>query len=164
MLKCIQHTSLLSTSMSALASQVTFKKYQVMRFLKNILFGIMLDYHIITHEKKKERKIVTFGLLVVILTEFQFVILMYLILLTFKSNVKYSGCKYQFGKIAQLPLVSSVIRQKGKSQNGCFKKTKHAKFSEKTNISYRLTCAYQRIRNVCFSKNLMGFVFLKHPF
>ena len=30
---------------------------------------------------------------------------------------------------------SSVIRQKGESQNGCFKKTKHAKFSEKTNIS-----------------------------
>ena len=26
---------------------------------------------------------------------------------------------------------SSVIRQKGESQNGCFKKTKHAKFSEK---------------------------------
>ena len=26
---------------------------------------------------------------------------------------------------------SSVIRQKGESQNGCFKKTKHVKFSEK---------------------------------
>ena len=26
---------------------------------------------------------------------------------------------------------SSVIRQKGKSQNGCFKKTKQAKFSKK---------------------------------
>ena len=26
---------------------------------------------------------------------------------------------------------SSVIRQKGESQNGCFKKTKHAKYSEK---------------------------------
>ena len=26
---------------------------------------------------------------------------------------------------------SSVIRQKGESQNGCFKKAKHAKFSEK---------------------------------
>ena len=30
---------------------------------------------------------------------------------------------------------SSVIRQKGESQNGCFKKTKHVEFSEKTNIS-----------------------------
>ena len=27
--------------------------------------------------------------------------------------------------------ISSVIRKKGKSQNRCFKKTKHAKFSEK---------------------------------
>ena len=32
----------------------------------------------------------------------------------------------------------SVMRQKGKFQNGCFKKTKHAKFSKKTNISYPL--------------------------
>ena len=31
---------------------------------------------------------------------------------------------FEFGK-------TSVIRQKGKSQNGCFKKTKHVKFSEK---------------------------------
>ena len=30
-----------------------------------------------------------------------------------------------------LPHISSVIKQKGESQNGCFKKTKHAKFSEK---------------------------------
>ena len=29
---------------------------------------------------------------------------------------------------------SSVIWQKGESQNGCFKKTKHAKFSEKKNM------------------------------
>ena len=27
--------------------------------------------------------------------------------------------------------ISSVIRQKGESQNGCFKKVKHAKISEK---------------------------------
>ena len=30
-----------------------------------------------------------------------------------------------------LASMSSVIRQKGESQNRCFKKTKHAKFSEK---------------------------------
>ena len=30
-----------------------------------------------------------------------------------------------------LKLISSVIRQKGESQNACFKKTKHVKFSEK---------------------------------
>ena len=38
----------------------------------------------------------------------------------------------------------------------------------KTNISYPListrTCAYQGVRNVCFSENLTCFVFLKHPF
>ena len=28
-------------------------------------------------------------------------------------------------------VTSSLIRQKGKSQNGCYKKTKHAKFFEK---------------------------------
>ena len=33
-------------------------------------------------------------------------------------------------KFIKMP-ISSVIRQKGESQNGCFKKTKHAKFSEK---------------------------------
>ena len=54
--------------------------------------------------------------------------------------------------------ISSVIMQKGDSQNGCFKKTKHAKFSKKH------TSAYQGVRNVCFSKNMTCFVFLKHPF
>ena len=62
----------------------------------------------------------------------------------------------------------SVIRQKGKSQNGCFKKTKHAKFSEKTNIFYPLICTqmcvYQGVKNVCFLENLACFVFLKHQF
>ena len=47
---------------------------------------------------------------------------------------------------------SLVIRQKGKYQNGGNKKTKHAKFSEKTNVSYPLihtrTCVYQGVRNV----------------
>ena len=28
-------------------------------------------------------------------------------------------------------IITSVIRQKGESQNGCFKKTKQPKFSEK---------------------------------
>ena len=63
-----------------------------------------------------------------------------------------------------------VIRQKGESQNGCFKKTKGAKFSEKTNISFPLiltrtcTCAYQGVRNISFSETLTCFVFLKHSF
>ena len=46
--------------------------------------------------------------------------------------------------------ISSVIRQKGESQNRCFEKTKYAKFSEKTNISYPLR--WTRIRTyVCVS-------------
>ena len=47
----------------------------------------------------------------------------------------------------------SVIRQKGESQNGYFKKTSKPNF-RKANISYPLirTCmyTYQRVRNVCF--------------
>ena len=46
--------------------------------------------------------------------------------------------------------ISSLIRKKGESQNRCFKKTKYAKFSEKTNISYPLR--WTRIRTyVCVS-------------
>ena len=62
-------------------------------------------------------------------------------------------------------LSSSVIRQKGESQNGCYKKTKHAKFSE-TNISYSLihtrACTYQGVRKVRLSENLRAF-FLVTP-
>ena len=55
-------------------------------------------------------------------------------------------------------LKPSVIGQKDESQNGCFKKTKHAKFSEKRTF---LTPWYAHVR---FSENLACFVFLKHPF
>ena len=62
---------------------------------------------------------------------------------------------------------SSVIRQKGESQNGCFKKTKHVKFFEKTNISYPLICTstyvFQGVRNVRFF-DVTCFVFEKHLF
>ena len=61
---------------------------------------------------------------------------------------------------------SLVIRQKGESQNGFFKKIARQIF-RKTIISYPLirtcTCAYQGVRNVCFSENAC-FVFLKYPF
>ena len=51
--------------------------------------------------------------------------------------------------------VSSVIRQKVESQNGCFKKTKHAKFSKKTIISYALIRTHvlhilSEKRNICW--------------
>ena len=49
-------------------------------------------------------------------------------------------------------------KQKGRSQNWCFKKAKHAKLSEKR------ACAYQGVRNVCFPEILACFAFLKHPF
>ena len=71
---------------------------------------------------------------------------------------------------------SLVIRQKGKSQIGYFKKTKLAIFSEirtfltpwyadvRVRIRVRTcTCVYQGIRNVRFSENLACYVFLKHP-
>ena len=44
-----------------------------------------------------------------------------------------------------------------KSQNRCYKKTKHAKFSEKR------THVKKWVSNVRFSKNLVRFVFLQHP-
>ena len=78
----------------------------------------------------------------------------------FNSKLPYVTLHYRF--------ISSVIKQKIESQNGCFKKTKHAKFSEKrkflTPLSRTRTCVYQGVRNVCFSENLACFVFLKHPF
>ena len=63
-------------------------------------------------------------------------------------------------------MILSVISQKRESQNGYFKKTKHAKFSEKTNISYPLkricTCAYQEVRTLFFGK-FGGICFLETP-
>ena len=57
---------------------------------------------------------------------------------------------------------TSVIRQKGEAQNGCFKKRKQAKFSEKEH--FWPLCCYQGVKNVRFSENLVCFVLLKHPF
>ena len=59
---------------------------------------------------------------------------------------------------------TSIIRQKGESQNERFKKTKQAKFSEKTNISYPLRVRIRGWEKFVFSENLACFVFLKRPF
>ena len=64
---------------------------------------------------------------------------------------------------------SLVIRQKSESQNGCFKKTKPAKFPKNKHFSpppltRTRTCSYEVVRNVCFSENLTCFVFLKYQF
>ena len=57
---------------------------------------------------------------------------------------------------------SSVISQKGKSQNWCFIKTKHVKLSKKQTF---LTPWYASGgKSSSFSENLACFVFLKHPF
>ena len=47
-----------------------------------------------------------------------------------------------------------------------FQESKACQNFRKTNISYPLirTCAYQEVRNVCFSEILACFAFLKHPF
>ena len=65
-------------------------------------------------------------------------------------------------------LKSSVVRQKCESQNGCFKKTKHARFSEKRTF---LTpwYAYVRVRirgqeMFVFRKIWRALIFLKQPF
>ena len=55
-------------------------------------------------------------------------------------------------------------KAKGQPQNGCFKKTKHGKFSEKRLFLTPERCAYQGVRNVRFLENLACFIFLKHPF
>ena len=52
---------------------------------------------------------------------------------------------------------SSVLRQKGESQNGCFKKTKHTKFSEKRTFltpwyAHTRTCAYEGKKYSFFGK------------
>ena len=55
----------------------------------------------------------------------------------------YICCKYRREKFRICYCVnkSSAIRQKGESRNGCYKKTKHAKFSEKRTF---LTPGYAR--------------------
>ena len=57
---------------------------------------------------------------------------------------------------------SSVMRQKGECQNGCSKKAKHVKISEKQ--LFLIHRAYLGVRNNCFSEILVCFAFLKHPF
>ena len=59
-------------------------------------------------------------------------------------------------------------KAKGRISKQVFQENEARQIFRKTNISYPLTgtftCAYQVVRNVCFSENLTCFVFLKHPF
>ena len=58
------------------------------------------------------------------------------------------------------------IKSKGRISKGCFKKTKHAKFSDKQIFLsfWYLRERIRGVRHVCFLENLASFVFLKHPF
>ena len=57
-------------------------------------------------------------------------------------------------------------KAKGRISKRVFQEDKVRQIFQKTNISYPLihtrTCAYQRVRNIRFSENLVYFVFLKH--
>ena len=59
-------------------------------------------------------------------------------------------------------------KAKGQISKWFFQENKARQIFRKTNISYPLictsTCAYQRVRNVCFSEILTCSVFLKQPF
>ena len=67
---------------------------------------------------------------------------------------------------------SNLLRQKGESRVNfaiwVFQENKASQIFQETNISYPLirirTGAYQGVKNVRFTENLAGFVFLKHPF
>ena len=85
-----------------------------------------------------------------------------------ESQQNYSGDHVQisFKTACGMKLKLSVIRQKGKSQNECCKKTKHAKFFEKRIFLtlWYAHVAYQEVRNICFSESLTCFVLLYHLF
>ena len=55
-----------------------------------------------------------------------------------KMDVLIENMEKYLGKSDLYHYILSVIRQKGEAQNGCFKKTKRVRFSEKRNLSYPL--------------------------
>ena len=85
---------------------------------------------------------------------------------TFKNNISLVKVNVNLFKTTSIRLsYSSVIREKGESQNGGNKKTNQAKFS----YCYPLiplicTCAHQGVRYNRFSENLTCFIFSLLPF
>ena len=73
-------------------------------------------------------------------------------------------------RLLLLPPKEKIVgnNAKGRISKRVFQENKARQIFRKTNISYprihTRTCAYQWVRNVCFSENLAHFVFLKHPF
>ena len=71
-------------------------------------------------------------------------------------------------KINLLELQIVGNKSKGQFSKRVFQENKTRQIFRRTNMAYPLihvrTCAYQEVKYVCFSENLMYFVFLKHPF
>ena len=62
-----------------------------------------------------------------------------------KTNISYPLIRtYAKAESEYLTVLSSAIRQKGKSQNGCFKKNKARQIFGKTSISYPLIRTYAK--------------------
>ena len=85
-----------------------------------------------------------------------------------KCFTKYRKLKPNTKKIpsqnTSLYHITTVIRQKGESQKGCFNKKQSMPNFPKSEHFLRTKYAYQRVRNARFPENLACFVFLKHPF
>ena len=79
----------------------------------------------------------------------------------FHTDFKYQVDSNFYLRAPSSPIIVEITAENlthGKSQNGCFKKTKHVKFSEERTF---LTPWYAHVR---FSENLACFVFFKHLF
>ena len=74
-------------------------------------------------------------------------------------------------QVFHIPMILTYFvsnKPKGRISKPVFQENKAHQIFRKTNISYSLIrrrrCAYQGLRNVCFSENSVSFVFLKHLF
>ena len=83
-------------------------------------------------------------------------------------NSRTAGCFHCFTGCIHM---SSIIRQKGKSQNRCFKKLKHAKFSEKrtflipwyAHVGTHTYVCVSRGKKCLFFRNICVLCFLETP-
>ena len=98
----------------------------------------------------------------------------------FLFHIIFTSSLFCFGKnytvvieIIILSTMSTLYKIVGNKAEGriskrMFQESKARQNLRKTNISFSLirtrTCAYQEVRNVCFSEILTCFDFLKHPF
>ena len=82
------------------------------------------------------------------------------------TYIQFRSGSHKVEQSINLKLVGN--KAKGRISERVFQESKARQNFRKTNISYPLirtrTCAYQGVRNVCFSEILACFAFLKHPF